>query len=80
MDDISISKLDNETLDLEDMSDIGDIDVESAKPKKKKEFKMKRNAPVLQKPVTPRTVPMKENIFKNFNDKTFEAFSNPQKK
>jgi len=76
MDDISISKLD-ETLMLDDMSDIGDIEVESTKPKKKKEFKIKKSAPVFKKPTQ---APGRENIFRNFNDKTFEAFSNPQKK
>lgn len=74
MDDISISKLDNETLELDDMSDIGDIEVESTKPKKKKEFKLKN----IQPKISPKPKP--ENIFKNFNDKTFETFSNPQKK
>lgn len=85
MDDISISKLGDETLEFENMSDIGDIEVESTiKPKKKKPFKIQK--PIHQKqptiqPTTPKinTRPQ-QNIFKNFNDKTFEAFSNPQKK
>lgn len=96
MDDISLSKLDNETLDIDNMSDIGDIEIKSTKSSKsskkkkplfKKSVKPKSmiqqfNKPIIQ-PVSnqpPRPSPPNNNVFRDFNDKSFEMFSNPQKR
>lgn len=91
-DDILLSKLDDETLDIDNMSDMGDIEIKSNKSKnsskkkpksilkpKKKFFQQERSrpAPVQQPPAPPKPKP---NPFSDFNDKSFELFSNPQKR
>lgn len=88
-DDIQISKFDDETLDIDNMSDIGEIELKSNKSnshskKKKSILKSKKKSsimnPVLQ-PSKPKPSPKPAaNPFIDFNDKSFEMFSNPQKR
>ena len=79
MDEITISKIDDdETIPLDDISD-GDFEVETLKSVSTPRNDSKKSKPKLKpKPFIPK--PKKQPIFKNFNDKSFEIFSNPQKK
>lgn len=89
-DDIQLSKFDDETLDIDNMSDMGDIEIKSSKSNKmkkkaksilkpkKKLFQEKRAPPMAPQPPPPKPKP--QNPFSDFNDKSFEMFSNPQKR
>jgi len=77
MDEITISKIDDdENIPFDDISD-GDFEIETLKSVDTSKNQSKK--PKLKpKPFIPK--PKKQHVFKNFNDKSFEMFSNPQKK
>lgn len=92
MDDIQLSNFDNETLDIGNMSDMGDIEIRSEtrssnkksilKPKKKSFFQPKTFHPPPKQHQQQQQQPLKPkpNPFIDFKDKSFELFSNPHKR